>query len=339
VLSANQRSTKSRKPSRRKTTGSQRRTTGNRRRTGPRTSQSRYETTARATPFKVRRRGTTFSLKTLLEQQRRRRNRRSRTRLGKQYKATTTAPRGVPVATLTPRQGIRISLRTVLNILALGLLGWVLVWFFVSNRFYVNQIMVEGNQRVSTDAIVTASGVRGYSIFWINGREVVDNITAALPPIRQVRVRYGLPNVITLTVEEQGAQIMWLVAGKRHWVDDEGQFHPAQGGDAPKLLVRDIRPGLPTEVDAGAVVAARQLTRLLPDLKEVSYAPVKGLHFVHDAGWIVYLGIGDDMPYKMTVLHAIERQLSSADAPQPSLVDIRFPETPYYRFPDPEAGG
>jgi cell division septal protein FtsQ len=332
VLNANQRSRKPRKPTRQKTTGRLRQTRS-------RKSRTRYETVARTASFQVRRRGNTFSLKKWLEQRRRARNSRSKTRLGKQYRATTTAPKDVTVATLTPKQGIRISLRAVLNVVVLGLLGWVLVWFFVSDQFYVNQVTVEGNQRVSADAIVAASGVHGYSVFWINARDIVDNITATLPPIRQVRVRYGLPNLLTLTVEEQGARVMWKVAGKRHWVDDEGQFHPAQGGDEPRLLVRDVRPGLPTSVDMDAVVAAGQLERLCPDLKEVDYSPVKGLHFVHEEGWVVYLGTGDDMAYKMNVLRAIERQLSSAGSVQPSLVDIRFPETPYYRFPEQQAGG
>jgi cell division septal protein FtsQ len=288
--------------------------------------------------LKVRRRGTSFSLKKFLEKQRRGRNRRSKARLGKRYKTRDSAPRTVTATIAAPKQAIRISLRTVINILALGLFGWALVWFFVSDRFYVNQIVVDGNQRVSTEAIVAASGIHGYSIFWVNAREVVNSVTAALPPIRQVRIRYGLPNVVILTVEEQGDQVMWMVAGKRYWVDDGGQFHPAQGGDEPKLLVRDIRPGLPTEVDTDAIIAARQLTNLLPELTEIAYAPVKGLHFVHTEGWILYLGTGSDMTRKVNVLRAIERQLSSPGTQQPSLVDIRYPETPYYRFPEQDAG-
>jgi cell division septal protein FtsQ len=328
MLSADRRS---RKPKRRKTTGSHKTTTSRGRRS--------FETTTQAAAFRVRRRGTPFSLKEFVEKQRRGRNRRSKARLGKQYKAKTTVPREAPVAVAVPRQAIRIRLRTIINILALGLFGWALVWFFVSDRFYVNQIVVEGNQRISTEAIVAASGIQGYSIFWIDARKVMDNIIETLPPIRQVRVRYGLPNVVNLIVEEQGAQVMWLVAGKRYWVDDQGQFHLAQGVDEPKLLVRDVRPGLPTEVDTDAVVAAHQLTRLLPELKEVGYAPVKGLHFVHPEGWTVYLGTGDNMMRKVDIMRALERQLSGAGTRQPSLVDIRFPETPYCRFPEQEVGG
>ena len=97
---------------------------------------------------------------------------------------------------------MRISLRAVLNILVLGLCGWGLIWFFVSNRFYINQIVVEGNQRVSAEAIVAASGIQGYSIFWVNAQQVTEGIIQSLPPVKHVRVRYGLPNVVTLTVKD-----------------------------------------------------------------------------------------------------------------------------------------
>jgi cell division septal protein FtsQ len=205
------------------------------------------------------------------------------------------------------------------------------VWFFVSNRFYVNQITVEGNQRVSSEAIAAASGVYGYSIFWVNPRQVAQSMPQSLPPIRQARVRHGLPNVVHLVVEEQGKQIMWLVGDRRYWVDDEGNMHVAQGGDDPHLMVQDTRPGVREQVDVEAVMAARQLTRLLPELKVVEYAPSTGLRFTHTRGWTVYLGKGADMAPRIQALRTIERRFADEGEELPSVVDVRFPENPYYR--------
>jgi len=226
---------------------------------------------------------------------------------------------------------MRINGNQAFNILFLGVLGWLLVWFFVSNRFYVNHVVVEGNQRVSSEAISAASGVYGYSIFWVNPRKVAESISEALPPIRDARVRYGLPNVVRLTVEEQGKHIMWLIGHQRYWVDDEGHLHPAQGGDDPYLTVRDTRPGVLEQVDAEAVVAARQLTQLLPELKTVEYAPSTGLRFTHARGWTVYLGKGAEMASRVQALRTIERRFADESAVQPAVVDVRFPENPYYR--------
>jgi cell division septal protein FtsQ len=241
---------------------------------------------------------------------------------------------------VAPRQrtraqpAVHVNGRTLVNVSVIGLLGWLLIWLFVSDRFYIHEIVVEGNQRVSAEAIQLASGLEGYSIFWVNRTTVAQDIVNALPPIRQVQVRRGLPNAVVLTVEEQGEQVMWVVAGKWYWVDDDGSLHPAQGGNDPKLLVRDIRPGLPSAVDVDAVVAARQIAALLPELTSVEYTPLRGLQFSHPSGWTVYLGVGDDMPEKVYVLHAIEQELAVEGVRQPDLVDIRYPESPFYRYPE-----
>jgi hypothetical protein len=140
-----------------------------------------------------------------------------------------------------------------------------------------------------------------------------------------------LPNVVRLTVEEQGKHIMWMIADERYWVDDNGQLHAAQGGDDPHLTVRDTRPGAREQVDLEAVLAARQLTQLLPELRAVEYAPSTGLRFVHARGWTVYLGKGTNMAARVQALRAIERRFSDESAAQPTVVDVRFPENPYYR--------
>ena len=88
-----------------------------------------------------------------------------------------------------------------------------------------------------------------------------------------------------------------------------------------------------------AVIAARQLIYLLPDVHTIEYGPLTGLRFTHPRGWVVYLGVGDDMARKVQVLRAIEQQHLEGDKRQPALVDLRYPETPYYRFPDDESGG
>lgn len=258
------------------------------------------------------------------------RPRRSQSRLGTSASRTTA---------VSPRQRTRtqpavyVNGRTLVNVSVIGLLGWLLIWLFVSDQFYIREIVVEGNQRVSAEAIQLASGLEGYSIFWVNRSAVAQSITGALPPIRQVQVRHSLPNAVVLTVEEQGEQVMWVVAGKRYWVDDDGSLHPAQGGNDPKLLVRDIRPGLPSSVDVDAVVAARQIAALLPELTSVEYTPLRGLQFTHPLGWMVYLGVGDDMPEKVYVLRAIEQKLAVEGVRQPDLVDVRYPESPFKRYP------
>ncbi len=257
-------------------------------------------------------------------------NRRSRARLGQPRRELPNLHTTIldPLRSLWETVG-----NTTINILFLALVGWVLFWFFANEQFYVSEIGVTGNQRVSAEAIVAASGLRNYSIFWLNPQEVGRQVTASLPPVRTVQVKYGLPNRVTLIVEEQGGQVMWQIAGANYWVDDDGRLHPAQGDATPSIIVQDIRPGLPDSVDPEAVQAAQQLIELLPGIESLGYAPTTGLRFNHARGWLVYLGVGSDMARKVNILRAIEQQFGQ-DAAQPSLVDLRFPDSPYYRLPD-----
>jgi cell division septal protein FtsQ len=325
---------RSRKPSRKKTSKRV-----NVRRIGQK-STSRLEMTAQAARFTVQRRSCARPLTRTTVKRRpkpkKSQQRRSQTRLQVSKKA---APR-LKVDVLAPvRDSLRAHGRLSFNVLVLGLLGWGLVWFFASDQFYVQQVVVTGNQRVSAEAILAVSGIQEYSIFWISPRKVISSIIESLPPIKHVRVRYGLPNLVTLIVQEQGEQVMWLVMGRRYWVDDDGYLHLAQGGDEPELLVKDIRPGLPDRVDTRALLAAQQITYLLPELQVVEYAPITGLRFAHPRGWVVYLGTGDDMARKVNVLRALEVELTKEGTEQPVLVDLRFPESPYYRYASDQGQG
>lgn len=340
MLNANRGSGRpSRRPSRREERPASVRRVGRRR-------SSRFEVTAQAGQFTLQRstsrgrkgRLLREALKQRLGQQRRDRRRRSRARLS-EYQATAPSIDFRRTVIDPARISLRLSGNLVFNVLFLALLGWGLTWLFVSDQFYVGQIAVTGNHRVSTESILAASGIGGYSIFWVNPGQVVDNILTALPPVRHVQVRYGLPNAVTLVVEEQGDQVMWQVAGKRYWIDDRGYLHPAQGANEPKLVVKDVRPGLPEQVDVQAVIAARQLVQLLPEHQAIEYASPTGLQFTHPLGWVVYLGSGDDMARKVSLLRALEAQFSEEGVTQPSLVDLRFPDSPYYRFPGGGSGG
>jgi cell division septal protein FtsQ len=256
-------------------------------------------------------------------------NRRSKARLGEHKR---TVP-GFKAAVLNPAQTtLHVKGNAILNILFLTLLGWAAIWFFASDRFYIDHVTVTGNRRVSTEAILQASGLQGYSIFWVNARKVAHNIAESFPPVKRVRVQYGLPNIARLVIEEQDVQVMWQIAENPYWVEDDGHLYPVQGEAMPNILVIDIRPNLPDRIDPEAVLAARQLSTLLPELKVIEYAPITGLRFTHPRGWVVYLGTGKDMARKVSILQAIEAQFDPEGEVQPTLVDLRFPDTPYYRL-------
>ena len=342
---ANERNTRTRKPTRRGSWGHSPAKSSRQR------GVSRFETTAQIgvlTTYRIakpKRRGG-FSLSKLLERAQDRRPRpqmrRSRARLGRssrqvRYEAAATA------AELTfrvpARHRLHVNGNVVLNLLVFGLLAWGLTWFFTADRFYVDQVIVTGGQRVASEIIAQAAGLRGYSIFFVDPEDVAARIMQAVPPVRRVSVRYALPNRVMVTVEEEAPDIMWQLGGKRYWVDDNGILQPAQGEGEPLFLVNDIRPGPLTQVEPAALTAARQLAELLPEVRTVEYAPLTGLRLTTSRNWTVYLGTGSDMQAKVHTLRAIEAQFADDESAVSLFLDLRFADRPYYRPPADDAGG
>jgi hypothetical protein len=276
----------------------------------------------------------------------------------KEERGYRPAPHATRVAFALPwARAIPLNGKTVLNVGVLALLGWVLIWLFTSERFYVRHVEAIGNHQVSSEILSQVSGLQGYSVFWINPRRVSAQILAALPPIQSVQVRYGfigqegLAGWVRLYVQEHSTEIVWQVAGQSYWVDEEGALHEVRGQEAevdpaasetdgaqdlpgPRMLIQDLRPGLPDQVDVEALAGARQLARLLPEVRTLEYAPGTGLRLKHPRGWLVYLGTGEDMVKRVGVLRAMEVEFAREGAIQPTVVDLRFPESPYYRLPD-----
>jgi hypothetical protein len=249
--------------------------------------------------------------------------------------------------------------KTAFNVVVLALLGWALIWLSTSDRFYVRRVETSGNHQVSSEVLSQVSGLEGYSVFWINPKRVSAQILEALPPVKSVQVRYGfidpsgLAGWARVQVKERGTEVVWQVAGQRYWVDEGGELHEVRGSSAapsavggevegvpegPRMLIYDIRPNRPAQVDLEALAGARQLTHLLPEVGTLEYAPGTGLRLRHPRGWLVYLGTGEDMHTKVGVLRAMEIEFAGEDVVQPMLVDLRFPESPYYRLPDRPAG-
>jgi hypothetical protein len=237
------------------------------------------------------------------------------------------------------------------------------VWFFTADRFYVSRIVVVGNTRIPTEMIRRVSGLEGYSSFWIHPQQMATHVAEALPPLESVQVSHSLSDNVILHVREREEQIVWQRSGVRYWVDENGSLCPIPGGLVSEggqpgvvesqstemsgsnsqwvLLINDVRPSSDAadsedvgrmSIDPDVLVAARQIAHLLPEVRVVEYVPDSGLQFEHARGWQVYLGTGDDMAHKVDLLRAIEVQFAQA-AVQPTLVDLRYPEIPYYRLP------
>ena len=80
----------------------------------------------------------------------------------------------------------RGRLDAVPSVFLLVALGWLAGQFFITDKFYVHEITVVGNQFVSAEEIFSASELAGLSIFWVDPARVEAAI-ARLPGIKEAR--------------------------------------------------------------------------------------------------------------------------------------------------------
>lgn len=249
-------------------------------------------------------------------------------------KRTRTYPIVKPAIKLSPRPLVgfwQVRGGTILSLLLLAALGLIMSQFFTTYRFYVYEAEVRGSQFVDPKQIYNVSGLHELSMFWINPEKAEAAIISNLPGVKEAKVTCRLPNRVTIEVVERQMKVVWQWGEKRYGVDEQGAILPLEGEWEGMLLIQDLTP-VPPEVrrriDPGVIRSALELRKLLPETIVLQYSEDRGLSF-HQDGYPIYLGTGD-MAEKMKIVDALVQSLAS-DGIQLEFVDVRFPESPYYK--------
>jgi cell division protein FtsQ len=253
--------------------------------------------------------------------------RRSQTRL-KRYQTEVPLVRIslTPALSLGRRQGGKL-----LSSLLLGGLIALAYIVFNSDLFYVYEATVSGAGMLTPQEVYAASGIDSMSIFWVEPQQVAARL-AQLPEVRRAGVTLSLPNRVAISVEERRPLALWQSGEQLLWLSAEGVLLPARGELAGALLIVDAdqqtyRPG--DRADPGLLTAALGLRELMPELAVVQFSRSWGISFRTPEGWRVYLGDGEEMEAKLAILRALRQDILAGGA-QVRMIDLRFPERPYY---------
>ena len=223
----------------------------------------------------------------------------------------------------------RAKIFAVAVILALVVVVYV---FFGLDYFYVYNFNIVGAQYLTTAEIEKASGVGGYSIFFIDARAVERALTK-LPEVKSANVATRLPNQVTMEIQERQPQIVWQRGNESYWIDADGVFFRARANLAQLPVMRDLDQGVvkPGErAQANAVAAFWALRDAMPESpRNLEWSAARGISFTDGHGWKIYLGDANDMPGKIATLRTLIAQLSAQNA------RIRFIDLgkgdPYYQ--------
>ena len=191
--------------------------------------------------------------------------------------------------------------------------------------FKITRINVEGNSYYTADEIINASGIqRGDNLFFINRIAAGSRVAVKLQYVDSVRINRGLPNIVTIVVEESRAvgyvtinDLYWSVGrtGKCLGIVDKDEAaqmaqisgiilaEPAEGSNfQPSSSEMDKFMYLLEIMDQ---IHGRGLTDLVSaiDMSDPSDPTVE-----YDGRFTVRLGAQDDTEYKFgKLLSAIEK--------------------------------
>jgi len=225
------------------------------------------------------------------------------------------------------------ALSLLLLALCLGFMGVIVQ----GDEYYVVSPEISGTRFVPPEEIASAAAVNGLHAFWVEPAQM-EAAVRQVPNVADVRVRAAWPNRVTIEVTEREPVLLWMDGQTAQWADATGHLMPVRGQIEGLLTVvaeegaigAQTTEKLPEALIAGALA----LHALVPQARELRYAPSGGLAFEDARGWTAYFGVGNDMAQKLVIYNALVASLGARGLRPLALVveDVRHP---YYRLPPP----
>ncbi len=220
-----------------------------------------------------------------------------------------------------------------------------------NERFYLNNVSVDGVKALSAMEILDASGLRGAHIFSIAPGQAAE-IIGALPGVITAEVIVNWPDNVQIIIEEDTPILLWNEDGRDYWVTKSGTLVPVYNQtfdllkvnavvpltiQEPNLTQRpetDLSPILPTTyldfVPQEILNGALKLQELYPYITNMEFAPSGGLRFNDERGWLATFGTGENLLRKHTVYETIANHVQGEEIAI-EYINVSVLENPVYK--------
>lgn len=235
------------------------------------------------------------------------------------------------------RWGFHIGRRGLYVVAAVAGLGGIVaaaVWVWQSPVFEVNELKVEGNERIAADTVVEKADLLGQSMF------TADLATAqkqlyGLPLVSSVTIKREWPNTMRIVIQERRAWGTWEQGGVRYTIDREGVVLGTVPPPAGSPVIRSSELGSRLQgdrVDYQAVDAAAEIYERLPKqlgttVTEVAFVAGKGVQVTTARGETALFGDSSAIAYKLAVWAALSQQ-ATARGINYTTIDLRYGNRP-----------
>jgi hypothetical protein len=225
-----------------------------------------------------------------------------------------------------------------------ALLGAAIYAAATASEFRVAAAQVSGNERIASDEIDGALGVRGEPIFMLVPADLEKRLRLNYPELASARVALDLPNQVDVSVVERKPSILWQQDEGYTWIDDEGVAFRPRGTAAGLINVKALAspphgaalgtdPLAPTPfLSADLVAALKTLAPNAPPGEPMLFDPRYGIGWMDGRGWQVFFGSdAANMPLRLEVYKSLVSMLD-ANGITPIFVNMQYPSAPYYRM-------
>ncbi len=207
-------------------------------------------------------------------------------------------------------------------------------WLWQSPFFEVNDVEVQGTERISPETVVQRSGLLGQRMFDADLATAQDELYR-LPLVSSVKVERKWPDTVKIIVVERQPWGVWEQAGVRYTIDREGVVLGTipPGPNAPVIRGSELTSLLQGDrvsyqaVDAAAEIYDRLPRQLGTTVTEVAYVAGKGVQVTTADGQVGLLGDSSSIAYKLAAWAAMSRQAQSRGINY-TTIDLRFGNRP-----------
>lgn len=266
------------------------------------------------------------------------------------------------------KPGWRLASAALFLLAGLGLYAiWEMPYFRVAT------VNVVGGNRITPDEVMNIAPLKGQRMLTIIPNQIATVVQNSFPVLSSVEVSTGIPNSITIHLNERQPVLAWQQDGTTRWISADGiAFEPyGDAGDIvtvsaagnpptgktnltvarqeqPKtlasiILKKEVGEADPEKItatppksfiDPSLIPSIQAIGSQVPEGVTLTYNPKYGLGWQDPQGWMVYFGMNpDDMPAKLNMYRTIVDKLK-AQGVTPSLISMEYLYAPYYRNKD-----
>ena len=256
---------------------------------------------------------------------------------------------------------IRLSWRMLSGTLVI-LLGALFIYLMTASEFVIKGPVVKGITRISSAELEGALPLSNERIFFIDPQQAEAAIRAAFPELKSVSVDVSFPAKVTITGVERQPVVTWKYQDMVLWIDNEGVLFPSHGDaqtimtitsdGTPPMVQSLLKPDLLSDapltqsadqnkddnktsqrfVDRNVLNSSILLYQQIPANSTVIYEKNRGLGWMDNNGWNVYVGFNlDQFDQKMLIYQKLVDKLKH-DGIHPKMISIEYVNAPFYRL-------